>query len=704
MGNASSAQDAHGDVSISPRQPVTSEKALETNVDWDCSENENASPNVDKIDLKKEKNHNSPRFLKVSPPNSHATTKGQEPREKDDDDLSTTSALMEASAAVFHYLNIDMEDNQSSLDDDISVVDMPAAVFDHLQYEAKAGNEKPLRQFFQTAKVVSDVLLQEKYDHSPRNGPIKYDLENDDDSTNRQRAAIYRALYRTNKGKDDRNPPSRQPPSHLQLRQNDDAESIVSEMSHSIFKILNETKERIDENNARDFSATVANILVDSQQEAERKKQNEDGLISPPEHSTQIFKVIKAKMADSQLSSSDAETYVSHLKPRKDPKQIMERNIFHLLAQRQNQPIETIRETDVIGETEEVEDENEDDDTEEDNSNCDGEVASTQSPHPPASETPLPLQIPPRQDRLDAIDRAIAETKQSLNKATEEIKKIETLPKSIPELMEPIELLSEESHSESSEQEIQDEIDLVFVERFDEVFDDFIGRHPKFLLTNPDLVQHLRINKLQRLLDHMDDIESKLLTHLSSMLGEKHTMESQLSTALKEASRKKANYQVSLQSELRALDQRKSFKEAQMTWKLVHKSEAKAKKQFIYEQSMKRKRQNFFNDNLSGVPSREELLQLLPSDAEGYNLRSAISAIPRYFAADSDQVGEMRTYQVQNAFLISETTMLNKKLSQLDSQSKRLAWVNTILQRMDNVQMANLKKKFSNKLGVVSLD
>jgi hypothetical protein len=71
----------------------------------------------------------------------------------------------------------------------------------------------------------------------------------------------------------------------------------------------------------------------------------------------------------------------------------------------------------------------------------------------------------------------------------------------------PIRMFSEVIHADSSDQEMQemqDEIDINLVERFDHSFDEFIGLHRRFLLSNPHLVHNLRIAKLQKLLAHMD--------------------------------------------------------------------------------------------------------------------------------------------------------------------------------------------------------
>ena len=98
---------------------------------------------------------------------------------------------------------------------------------------------------------------------------------------------------------------------------------------------------------------------------------------------------------------------------------------------------------------------------------------------------------------------------------------------------------------------------------------------------------------------------------------------------------------------------------------------------------------------------------MLPNDEEGIKLQAAIFAERKFlfhYHQDGMEAQEMRKYQVDNAFMSSEISVLTKKLTDLEAQSKRLAWVDSILLRMNKVQMAMLKKKFTKKLGVVSLE
>jgi hypothetical protein len=787
-----------------------------------------------------------------------------------DDNMSITSALMEASAAVFQYLTNADVDNESgyTLSDDSSIADRSAAVFDHLQQEAMLGNEEPMIQFLETAQVVSDVVLQEQFGREPQTylipqnvdggfgGEAREAVDPDENSVSQQRAAIFQALARSN---DKHNKQQKHHQQHqdvegttrgrrpqpmmqwLEMKPvDDDAESVVSEMSQTIFKVLDHT---FQEDTVADFSAAVHNLLEDGKKN--RKKQSNkskssrdfDENDSVSEHSAAIFKILDGSPAPAvsvrgnsssrskKSSRSDIsglvpppslptdQSYATHLKPRTDPTKLMQRNIFHILAQRSisnKTPVQVAPIQEAEDEDEEQRDEQEvheiiqiEDVTDMEEPSLSGQVEQPEqidvihleeaedgllekeesSPpkpptdgrlqldlSPPKEETQAPVEIPKKKtskyylpplglacaDENDAASPKAETPKPSkyympLGLAcTEEQPQLVTSsppPAAVPNnhnnnnnrpllscfapieeapvpaggggasvvsgmTEPPVRMYSEVIHADSSdqeEQEIQDEIDLHFVERFDHAFDEFIGQNRRFLMSHPNLVHNLRIAKLQKLLAHMDQYERDMSTQLSQLKSEKEIMITEYQMDLREASREKAARQISLQDELTAVNQKTLFKQAQFTWKIVNSSEANTKKRYLFQQKQKKKRDNFLRDNLSGVPTREELLLLLPSDEEGIRIKAAISAERRFFTYNTNEeehtaVEHLRNFQVDNAFMTSEVAVLQKKLTHVEAHAKRVAWVDSILLRMDKVQMAKLKKKFTNKLGVVSLD
>ena len=75
-----------------------------------------------------------------------------------------------------------------------------------------------------------------------------------------------------------------------------------------------------------------------------------------------------------------------------------------------------------------------------------------------------------------------------------------------------------------------------------------------------------------------------------------------------------------------------------------------------------------------------------------------------YQEKEAAEKEEVRKFQVENAFMTSEVALLKKKLVHLQTNAKRLAWVDSLLLRLDKMDMAKLKKAYAKKLGVVSVD
>jgi len=605
----------------------------------------------------------------------------------DRDDDSHVSALIEEDAAVFHYLSVTNADSENSSLDDISLSDMSAAVFDLLDSN---DNRAPLRKFLETTTthVVSEVIHEDevvqgdKVSPLPRREQFQPPVQDTRDrycfdgnySVGRQRAAISQALNRRHGEIQDSDPPLRRPPSRLQLHKGDDEQSVLSEMSQSIFRVLdgkdsNIAKYRVAQNSPSIFDVLEKEVELDERDDRSVESLDE----STPEDA---FNIVEGRDPEadgereitiSDIPASGDESLVNQINPHADLTKLMKRNIFHILTKMQDKESETVEVDRVSNGLKDVVDRT-----------TQGAVRI------PMGETRQQTDNVPSPSR-----KGVPLVNDSNNQDSS---------REQPESSE-----NKVIRTDTSNQEIQEDVDPLFVQRFDEVFNQFIGLHPKFLLSNPELVRHIRINKLQNLLEHMDEYEKRLETQTSHVLEEKQLMENHLSNELREASRNKAAYEVQLQADLAAVNQKTSFKQAQITWKILSAWEAKAKKEYVLEQNMKQKRESFFKDNLSGIPTRTELLDLLPGDAEGKILKAAISFVPH----DNEELNhaeEMRKYQFENALLASEIVALKSQLSGMEGQSERFAWVDPLLRRLNKTQMANLKKKFTRKLGVVSLD
>jgi uncharacterized protein (DUF2267 family) len=238
-------------------------------------------------------------------------------------------------------------------------------------------------------------------------------------------------------------------------------------------------------------------------------------------------------------------------------------------------------------------------------------------------------------------------------------------------------------------------IDLVFVENFDRAFNQFVAEHPKFLMTSPNLVHHMRVCKLQKLLEYMDVREREILTEMAIVKNEKNHMEKEFHLKLREASRKKAARQINLQSDLQKLAQSTKQMKTKMTWNFVDSCESRSKKQFQLRQIIRA------SNPL--VSTRIELFKEVPEGEEGDALRDAIQAsasTSQSYSIGVEQEKDLRQFQVDNAFMMSEITVLKKQLVHQQAAARKHAWVESVLLQMDATTMSKLKAKIMKKAGV----
>lgn len=727
----------------------------------------------------------------------------------DDDDDSNedgndaASVLMNASAAVFHYLS-DVGYNRRNSSDDVSAAARSSAVFDYLQQEATSGNEEPMHQFLETAQVVSNVLLQDDYVR-----PSHPNFKNDDEmSFSQQQSAIFRVLEHVASHGD------LSISQRLETQQPDDVQSVLSEMSAGIFKVLEDTREKVDKDDISEFSSAVFKLLDhdngkedydDNQSMSERsaaifkvldhvaprsedkiaqrtkpmsnlnngsterkqsaalgvnyqrpipvmlQSQNLGGDINREHGDTQsisdqsfsIFQILdaspppdvaklsnksKSKPRPKGQSQIQADPVPRQFVPKVDPPpSAQERNVFHILSQRQAAPDKP--EQDIGDEVAKlVQPETKGRNTQ---SNASQIIITVPEIKEQKKISPIPPPMPigertiPTKKKLSKLQKRNVFHILSQKETTPVIPEHEVLdleqsapnnadiPGEIKErasgtnsvysdVTEPQQFRDMEQEG-TTDQETPDDIDLSFVERFDQLFNNFLGQHPKFLMINPDLVHHLRIAKLQRLLEYVDDYENSLQTELMKVKTEKQLMENRYQLNLRQASRNKAQRQINLQADLAAITQHTKQRKAQLIWQVVTLSENRAKKQMQAQQQQRERKTKFEQTTHTGIPTREELIALIPDDKDGQALKQAIFSVYRPTKDDMTTVEELRKYQVDNAFMTSEITVLKKKLVHVQTNAKKLSWVEMILLRLDQVTLSKLKKKFTNKLGLTNL-
>ena len=255
---------------------------------------------------------------------------------------------------------------------------------------------------------------------------------------------------------------------------------------------------------------------------------------------------------------------------------------------------------------------------------------------------------------------------------------------------------------------MKEEIDLEFVENFDAAFNEFVGQHPQFLMKDPDLAHSLRVTKLQKLLEFNAHCELQLKNELNGLRVKKAAMEEMYQAQLKEASRKKAAREINLQGDLNKLHLATKQLSAKLLWDLVSLAERKSKQQAQMRQHYK----NMITQDKARAShmKRHHLFELIPPGPDGQKVRDAVLAPSstygringprRATALSAEQEKDLRRFQVDNAFLNAEVTVLKKKLAYQKQAAKKHAWVESVLLRMDKKTKAQLAERFQMKSGV----
>jgi len=242
-----------------------------------------------------------------------------------------------------------------------------------------------------------------------------------------------------------------------------------------------------------------------------------------------------------------------------------------------------------------------------------------------------------------------------------------------------------------------EDMDLEFVENFDLAYSEFLYYHPRLVAKSPEMMQNLRIYKLQKLLEYNEVLERKNAEKLDSMNIEKRMIEEAMQLELKDAIRKKAALQTFMQSEVNNVNLKTKQIQTKLRWKVLKYSEDRAKRQV-------KLREQF--ETIPHVKTRREMLPLIPDGLYNKKLETAIKAsfiaegspVPDMLSASQED--QLREIQVENSMINSEIAMLNKRLANLRSEANKLEWVQPTLMEMNPATMHKLKEKIEKQEGV----
>jgi hypothetical protein len=233
-----------------------------------------------------------------------------------------------------------------------------------------------------------------------------------------------------------------------------------------------------------------------------------------------------------------------------------------------------------------------------------------------------------------------------------------------------------------------EEIDMAYVTEYERCFNEFVAEHPEFMIRNPNLLHNLRVCKLQKALEYAYNTESELSSSLGESQAKKQEMTTSYHVKLREASRNKAAREIHLQEELNTIQQATRVMEGRLTWQMIVKSEVRTKKYLQMQQQLA----------LQPVDPGN-LLAILPDQPAIRAVRDAATA-PAGANLSEEQEKDLRQFQVDNAFLSAEVTVLEKKLAYQVVAAKKHAWVDSVFMLMDPKKLKRLKNRYQKKLGV----
>ena len=626
---------------------------------------------------------------------SKGSSIGFEVEEEDDDGQSTEAnktlldevagtphgmSLMEATAAVFHYLaNAGMDDDASAYSEAASVSERSAAVFKFLEREARQGNQEAMISFLETASVVSAILQKDDVSISQASAAVFKMLENaqgEDMSISGRSAAVFRLL------EDDSSVDSVSQRSAAVFQILDDARSVggksISEFSSAVFRMLDEAKNG-DARSISERSAAIFRFLDDGKSVPDNSDKYQKMLEGQSKPKTVVSPMSNA----TTVQAGGARGLPEHLSPKSWATTVQAGGARGLPEHLSPKSAITNRVT--IGRDPEAERASRIGEESTNNSSAGySESANSDSQtHASARPSGKPSENQQGGNGFGKDDGNDIQTNKD-RYATDKSR----LPLQVSEPA-----WENRNQDFDDNDMIASEIDLEFVENFDAAFNEFIAQNPKFLVKNPDLVHNLRVTKLQKLLEFNDQYELDLLEELDRLKKEKAAMEMDYQARLRDASRKKAAREINLQTDLSKLQLSTKMMEAKLMWDLLTRSEARVKKNFNLRQSYKK--------SLTG-DSPESLILIVPEDPDGQTLRDAILAPSSSGGKgqwSEQQEKDLRQFQVDNAFLNAEVTVLKKKLAYQKIAAKKQAWVESILLRLNEQTVKKLNARYKKKLG-----
>jgi hypothetical protein len=183
------------------------------------------------------------------------------------------------------------------------------------------------------------------------------------------------------------------------------------------------------------------------------------------------------------------------------------------------------------------------------------------------------------------------------------------------------------------------------------------------------------------------DVETTLKNQVNIKQEEKRGMMDAYKKQLVEAARRKAALETHLRHQLSIIEQATLAMRGKITWQAIATNDKRAKRHYEILQRLSREKQ-----------SPLVLLNRLPKESVSSELRDAVTApASSTFSGKEERV--LQQLQVDTTFLKAEVKVLEKALAAEQSSSKKFAWVDSVLIRMNPSHLKQLQGRYQSKLG-----
>jgi hypothetical protein len=230
-------------------------------------------------------------------------------------------------------------------------------------------------------------------------------------------------------------------------------------------------------------------------------------------------------------------------------------------------------------------------------------------------------------------------------------------------------------------------VDVRFVDEYERLFDSFLQSKPEIAERSPEFMEYLKIIKLQKILEASTEMEKELQQRVEEAQQRKDDTAQAYQTQIAEYVRLQTSCDELVQEQLDAARQNMMEMKANLTWKCIEATRARAQRQ-----------QDIILHLVDQKEETEDVMSLLPDLPETQRLQTLLTS-------STDDVSErnMIQYQIEKSFLQSEAIILETQTQNLFSEAKKHAWVDGVFLQLTPEELVQFKEVYYKQMGVQQL-